>query len=170
MSFSKLKIHNLDIYLDYTEPFKQKVNEYGYDELFSPFTTNVSYPIAALNPAYEVIEKHGIHNTNYAPIPSDTKEVVLTKIDVKDFKKIIDLTLDSLERALNFVDKNELREYITRMDYILYLTGFFSFQQAHETTNELEVLLVSWVKTVNFTNQSNSSRREVFSSLLDLTS
>lgn len=169
MSFSKLKIHNLDIYVDYTEPFKQKVNEFGYEELFSPFTTNVSYPIAALNPAFEVIEKQGIHNTNYAPIPSDTKEAVLTKLDVSAFRKIISLTLDSLERALIFVDEHDLKEYISRMDYILYLTGYFAFQPSEKLDDDLEKLLVSWVKSVNFTNQSNSSRREVFTELLELT-
>lgn len=168
MSFSKLKVHNLDIYLDYTEPFKQKANEYGYEELFSPFTTNVSYPIAALNPAYEVIEKGGLHNTNYAPIPSDTKEVILTKLDVEVFKRIIDLTLLSLEQALIFIDDHDLKDYISRMDYILYLTGFFAYQNSAELTEELEFELVEWVKEVKFTNQSNSSRREMFTQLLEL--
>ncbi|MGF2773177.1 GmrSD restriction endonuclease domain-containing protein [Bacillus cereus] len=168
MSFSKLKVHNLDIYLDYTEPFKQKANEYGYEELFSPFTTNVSYPIAALNPAYEVIEKNGVHNTNYAPIPSDTKESILTKLEVGLFKRIIDLTLVSLEQALIFIENNDLRDYISRMDYILYLTGFFAYQDSEELTEELELGLVEWVKNVNFTNQSNSSRREIFTQLLEL--
>lgn len=168
MSFSKLKVHNLDIYLDYTEPFKQKANEYGYEELFSPFTTNVSYPIAALNPAYEVIEKGGLHNTNYAPIPSDTKEVILTKLDVEVFKRIIDLTLLSLEQALIFIDDHDLKDYISRMDYILYLTGFFVYLNSAELTEELEFELVEWVKEVKFTNQSNSSRREMFTQLLEL--
>lgn len=167
MSFSKLKVYNLDIYSDYTEPFKQKANEYGYDELFSPFTTNVSYPIAALNPAYEVIEKDGVHNTNYAPIPSDTKESILTKLDVDIFESIIKLTLKSLEAGLLFVENNDLRRYITRMDYILYLTGFFAYQNSEELTTELEDELINWVKTVNFTNQSNSARREMFTDLLD---
>ena len=168
MSFSKLKVHNLDIYLDYTEPFKQKANEYGYEELFSPFTTNVSYPIAALNPAYEVIEKGGLHNTNYAPIPSDTKEVIFTKLDVGVFKRIIDLTLLSLEQALIFIDDHDLKDYISRMDYILYLTGFFAYQNSAKLTEELELELVEWVKKVKFTNQSNSSRREMFTQLLEL--
>lgn len=168
MSFSKLKMYNLDIYADYTEPFKQKANEYGYEELFSPFTTNVSYPIAALNPAYEVIEKGGGHNTNYAPIPSDTKEAILTRLDVGILESIIKLTLTALEEGLLFIENNDLRGYITRMDYILYLTGFFAYQNSEELTAELESELVKWVKTVNFTNQSNSTRREIFTDLLNL--
>ena len=55
MSFSKLKIHNFDIYNDYINPFKECIQEYGFEELFSPFTTNVSYPISSLNPAYEIV-------------------------------------------------------------------------------------------------------------------
>ncbi|WP_427137601.1 DUF262 domain-containing protein [Psychrobacillus psychrodurans] len=168
MSFSKLKVYNLDIYVDYTEPFKQKANEYGYEELFSPFTTNVSYPIAALNPAYEVIEKGGAHNTNYAPMPSDTKETVLTKLNPAVFKSIIELTLTALEEALVFVENNGLRDYISRMDYILYLTGFFAYQNSEELTGELEGELVEWVRKVNFTNKSNSARREIFTELLEL--
>ncbi|MCM3635297.1 DUF262 domain-containing protein [Paenibacillus camelliae] len=168
MSFSKLKVHNLDIYVDYTEPFRQKIYEFGYEELFSPFTTNVSYPIAALNPAYEVIEKQGIHNTNYAPIPSDTKEAVLTKLDMDKFRSIIQLTLDSLEKALSFIEQNELKEKITRMDYILYLVGYFSFMESNEFTSDVETKLIEWVNTVDFVNKSNSARREIFTELLEI--
>ncbi|MEI3605389.1 DUF262 domain-containing protein [Pseudogracilibacillus sp. SE30717A] len=168
MSFSKLKIHNLDIYTDYTDPFKEKILEYGFEELFTPFTTNVSYPIAALNPAYEVIDKNGIHNTNYAPIPSDTKEAILTRLDINILKSIIDLTLNSLELALEFINNNELQQYISRMDYILYLTGFFAYQKNEKLEQQKEKKLIEWVETVNFTNQSNSSRREIFSNLLRL--
>jgi hypothetical protein len=41
MAFSKLKLHNLDIYPDYTKPFKDILKSYGVDELFNPFTTNL---------------------------------------------------------------------------------------------------------------------------------
>lgn len=168
MNFSKLKLHNLDIYTDYTNPFKEKAFEYGFEELFTPFTTNVSYPIAALNPAYEVIEKDSYHNTNYAPIPSDTKEAILTKLNVDTLKLIIELTLNSLEAALEFINNNELQDYIYRMDYILYLTGFFAYQKNKQLESQKARKLVQWVETVDFTNQTNSSRRELFSNLLEL--
>lgn len=51
-----MKLHDFDIYTDYINPFRNKVQEYGAEELFSPFTTNVLYPVSALNPAYEVID------------------------------------------------------------------------------------------------------------------
>jgi hypothetical protein len=168
MSFSKLKLYNLDIYTDYTKPFKEKAFEYGFEELFTPFTTNVSYPIAALNPAYEVIEKNSNHNTNYAPIPSDTKEAILTRLEVDSLKSIIELTLSSLEKALEFINNNELQNYINRMDYILYLTGYFAYQQNEQLEIQKAEKLIKWVETVNFTNQSNSNRRELFTNLLHL--
>lgn len=168
MSFSKLKVHDLDIYNDYTNPFKEKTFEYGFEELFSPFTTNVSYPIAALNPAYEVIENNSNHNTNYAPIPSDTKEAILTKLDVNKLKSIIELTLNSLERALIFITDNNLQNYINRMDYILYLSGLFAYDSTKTLEQQEIENLVDWIKTVNFTNKSNSARRQLFSDLLNI--
>jgi len=166
MAFSKLKIHGLDIYLDYTYPFKDKICEYGFEKLFSPYTTNVSYPIAALNPAYEVIIKESVHNNNYAPIPSDTKEDILTKLDAEKLKEIFDLTLDSLDKALLFIESNQLEENIERIDYILYLTGFFVYHKKLDTTKELD--LVKWVKNISFGNMSNTRRREEFVKLLNL--
>ncbi|MGE7934670.1 GmrSD restriction endonuclease domain-containing protein [Viridibacillus arvi] len=168
MSFSKLKMHDLDIYADYTEPFKEKAHDFGFGELFTPFTTNVSYPIAALNPAYEVVERGGMHNTNYAPIPSDTKESILTKLSVTKLEEIIQVTLDSLENALGFIVDNGLKEITNRMDYILYLSGFFAFQGSAPLTSEVENKLINWVETVDFINQSNSARRQLFVGLLKL--
>ncbi len=54
MRFSKLKAHGLDIYTQYIHPYGNKVGEYGYD-YFKPQKTHVSYPIAALNPSYELL-------------------------------------------------------------------------------------------------------------------
>ena len=167
MSFSKLKLHDMDIYTDYTNPFKEKARSYGYEELFNPFTTNVSYPIAALNPAYEVIVKSKNHSANYAPIPSDTKEVLLTKLDTDDLKEIILLTLKSLESSLEFLEKYSLSEFVTRMDYILYLTGFYSYNSSPLTHSE-ESNLKNWIETVDFVNKSNSERRKIFTELLSL--
>ncbi|CAJ1611443.1 GmrSD restriction endonuclease domain-containing protein [Clostridium perfringens] len=166
MAFSKLKIHGLDIYLDYTYPFKEKIYDFGLEKLFSPYTTNVSYPIAALNPGYEVLIKDGIHSNNYAPIPSDTKESILTKLSPKQLKQIFELTLDSLDRALNFIDANELIYIIDRIDYILYLTGYFAYNKNLDIKKERS--LVEWVKDVDFVNMSNTMRREEFSKIISI--
>lgn len=170
MAFSKLKIQDFDIYVEYTTPFKEVFKSYGIDELFSPFTTNVSYPIAALNPAYELVMKNGQHNTNYTPIPSDTKEDILIKLNISKFREIISITLSSLELTLEFLDKQHLLEDIKRIDYILYLIGFFdysSYKSIEDIPNKTTEELTEWVNSTNFNNQSNSSRRGIFNDLLN---
>ncbi len=166
MAFAKLKIHGLDIYLDYTYPFKDKICDYGFETLFSPHTTNVSYPIAALNPAYEVLIKNSVHSNNYAPIPSDTREDILTKLTPEELREIFKLTLDSLDKTLSFVEANQLQESIERIDYILYLTGYFAYHKNMDSEKELE--LVEWVRNTDFGNMGNTARRDEFTKLLKL--
>lgn len=166
MSFSKLKLHNFDIYTDYIQPFKDKLQAYGLEELFSPFTTNVSYPVSSLNPALEVILKNGHHNSNYAPIPSDTKEKQITLLTLNELQSITHLSLTSLDKALEFLSNNELLHKITRMDYILYLTGYFAFHKDEIVTDEITLKLTNWLNDVDFTNKSNGKRREIFNELI----
>jgi len=163
MSFSKLKLHQFDIYTDYVNPFKEKITSYGFDDLFSPFTTNVSYPVASLNPAYEVVMSRQ-HRTNYAPIPSDTKEGQITDLEMPDLTSVITLSLTSLESALDFLATNDLSDHVDRMDYILYLTGYYAFN--HNPSEDDLVSLIYWTKNVNFGNKSNGHRREIFDKLI----
>lgn len=97
MRFSKMKVHGIDIYTMYTLKFKNKLLEYGYD-FFSPQKTGVSYPIAALNPAYEIIMNKS-HTDAYAPIPSDTKENQLCALESTLLKQCFAKTLEALERV-----------------------------------------------------------------------
>lgn len=163
MSFSKLKLHNFDIYTDYVNPFKDKITSYGFDEFFSPFTTNVSYPVASLNPAYEVVMLQP-HRINYAPIPSDTKQSQITNLEIENLRKIIKLSLENLELALNFLDQYDLHEYVDRMDYILYLMGYYAFNK-NPSSLEIENL-IEWVRRIDFSNQTNGSRRNIFDRLI----
>jgi hypothetical protein len=166
IAFSKLKIQGVDIYIDYTYPFNEKLCNFGFDGLLSPYTTKVSCPIATLNPAYEVVVNNGMHNNNYAPIPSDTKESILSKLDSDQLKSIFKLSLDSLEKALNFIYEKDLSDDTTRIDYILYLTGYFIYNNA--PSQEQEQQLVEWFKNVSFSNKSNSKRRKEFTELIRL--
>lgn len=165
MSFSKLKIHNFDIYNDYINPFKECIQEYGFEELFSPFTTNVSYPISSLNPAYEIVVNGGKHNLNYAPIPSDTKENQLTSLEVDCLNEIVKVSLTGLRKALEFIDSENLEEYVDRMDYILYLAGYCMFHSDNDIRTKKDNI-IKWFTTVEFTNKSNGDRRKIFESLL----
>lgn len=167
MSFSKLKVHNFDIYTDYVQPFKSKAMDYGFEELFTPFTTNVSYPVAALNPAYEMLYANKIHKMNYAPIPSDTKETKITNLEKRQLEELVRYTLDSLEAALKFISENELDSKIQKIDYILYLLGYFSFNGDVMDENRIKDL-VSWVENVNFVNKTNPQRRLIYKELLEL--
>lgn len=168
MRFSKLKAHGIDIYTQYTNIYKEKMYERGYDDFFTPQKTNVSYPIAALNPAYEIIIGKE-HNNNFAPMPSDTKENQLCNLCAQDSKKLtdcFDITLCALDRALDFIADHNLKKP-DRVDYINYLLGYFVFH-ADPLDDTAVQRLTEWYKTVNFRNKSNSNRRKIFSDLLKM--
>lgn len=167
MSFSRLKIHNFDIYNDYINPFKECIQGYGFGGLFSPFTTNVSYPISSLNSAYEIVVNGGKHNLNYAPIPSDTKENQLTSLDVDCLNEIVKVSLSGLNRALEFIDSENLEGYVDRMDYILYLAGYCMFHEDNDIEMK-KTSIIQWFTTVQFTNKSNGERRKIFDNLLNI--
>lgn len=163
MRFSKMKLHGIDIYTMYTLKFKEKLVEAGYD-FFSPQKTNVSYPIAALNPAYEVLMNKE-HIDAYAPIPSDTKENQLCMLEPDQLLQCFEMTLKALDRALDFIQNNDVDEP-DRIDYINYLLGYFVF---NNDVNEQKVSsLVKWYQNVKFNNQSNTKRRNIFTELINL--
>lgn len=162
LALSKLRMHDFDIYSGFITPYKEIVEDYGFSELFSPFSSNVSYPIASLNPAFEWLLKDGIHSKNYAPIPSDTKEHMLLRLTKEQLDGISDLTLKALKKALDFIFDYQLQEYIKAMQYVMYLTGYFIFQSDNLQKNKLS----NWVKKVSFDNLSNGERRSIYNKLI----
>ncbi len=162
MRFSKLKVHGIDIYVQYTNKFKERLRDLGYD-FFVPHKTGVSYPIASLNPAYEVVTGKQ-HTDGYAPIPSDTKENQLCNLKPEELRECFVITLTALDRALEFIEDNNLDE-IDRIDYITYLTGFFVFNTG-ALNNDVTTKLIDWFGGVDFKNKSNTQRREIFSKLI----
>lgn len=163
MRFSKMKVHGIDIYTMYTLQFKNKLVEYGYD-FFSPQKTSVSYPIAALNSAYEIVMGK-VHTDAYAPIPSDTKENQLCALEPHVLLKCFDMTLEALDKSIDFIADNNVTAP-DRIDYINYLTGYFVYNP--EPTEEKIEKLVKWYKEVDFNNKSNSRRRTIFTQMLNL--
>lgn len=162
MRFSKLKAHGIDIYKQYTSVFNNRLLELGYD-FFTPEKTTVSYPIAALNPAYELI-MNKVHSNNYAPIPSDTKENQLCNMSADELRTCIQQTLDTQEKVIDFIVDNSLKKP-DRIDYINYLIGYMIFNGT-ELSQEQVQGLISWYNTVDFTNKSNSDRREIYTELI----
>ena len=117
----------------FTEVYRNKVLDYGYD-YFTPQKANVSYPIAALNPAYEVLIS-GRHSNNFAPISSDTKENQLCNLKPEQLLKCFDVTLEALDKALKFIDDNRLKKY-NRSDYVNNLIGYFVFHREEITDKQ----------------------------------
>lgn len=163
MRFSKLKAHGIDIYTQYTNIYRNKVLEHGYD-YFRPQKANVSYPIAALNPAYELLVSGQHLNNNFAPMSSDTKENQLCNLKPEKLQECFKITLEALDKTLQFIEDNNLKTP-NRSDYINYLIGYFVFHQ-NELTNEQTSNLIDWYNKVDFTNKSNTDRRKIYSNLL----
>ena len=164
MRFSKLKAHGIDVYTQYTHIYRNKVLEYGYD-YFTPQKANVSYPIAALNPAYELLNS-GRHSNNFAPISSDTKENKLCNLRPEQLANCFKITLAALDKALKFIEDNKLKKY-NRSEYINYLIGYFVFNHEELDDNKKD-LLVEWYNNVSFTNKTNTERRKIYSDLLKI--
>lgn len=164
MRFSKLKAHGIDIYVQYTSKFKNKLEDLGYN-YFTPQKTGVSYPIAALNSAYEIITNKA-HTEGYTPIPSDTKENQLCNLEPEQLKQCFEITLEALDKAVNFISDNNLM-VPDRIDYINYLTGYFVYNP-DSIDEDKKDKLINWYNSVNFANKSNSKRREEFTNLINI--
>lgn len=164
MRFSKLKSHGFDIY-EYTRSFKNAIISANadYAAFFKPQKTSMSYPVSALNAAYEKVTGR-IHEKHYTPMPSDTKENQLCRLSVDKLKECCSMTLDALNYTLDFMAKHDL-EQPNRMDHINYLVGYFVYNGKNLTPDD-EGNLCSWFNNTDFTNTSNSERREIYSKLL----
>lgn len=163
MRLAKLKIYGIDIYTQYAHVYVNKIKEHGYDEVFLAQTTNLSYPISALNPAYEVIMELP-HSNNYCPIAPDVRENAICSLQPSQIQMCFKITLEALDKALDFIDSNELK-HPDRIDYINYLTGYFIFYP-DELNDEDKNYLLSWYNNINFKNTSNTTRRSIFSKLV----
>lgn len=163
MRLAKLKIYGIDIYTQYAHVFVEKVKEHGYDEVFIAQTTNLSYPISALNPAYEVIM--GLqHSNNYCPMAPDVRENAICSMQPSQIQLCFEMTLSALDKSLDFIDRNNLK-YPDRIDYINFLIGYFVFHQETLSTAD-EAYLVKWYNSTDFRNTSNSTRRSIFTNLI----
>ncbi len=165
MRFAKLQLYGIDIYNDYTRVYKNKLEEYNLD-LFDMKNTEVSIPIANLNPAFEVIT-HRAHSANFSPMPSDIKENQICTLDTEKLKTCFEITLVALSCALEFINKYHLPTP-ERIDYVTYLTGYFVFKNADDLTESEFQKLADWYRKVSFSNKSNGQRRKIFNDLITI--
>ncbi|MBR6954742.1 MAG: DUF262 domain-containing protein [Clostridia bacterium] len=163
MRLAKLKIYDIDIYDDYTRVYVARIKERGLERVFEKQSTDVSYPISALNPAYEVIVGQA-HSFNYCPMAPDTKENQICNLKPDQIRRAIKMTLDALDRVFSFIDTHHLKSP-DRIDYINFLLGYFVFYPDALSAQE-EQRLIDWYRKVDFSNTSNTERRAIFYSLL----
>ncbi|AKD24192.1 hypothetical protein XM40_03450 [Bacillus velezensis] len=163
---TEMLVKGVDYYKDYAEKFGEKLKEAGLDNLFVQKATEISIPLAALNPAYELI-KQKPHSANFSPMPSDVKASLISKLTAEELRTIFNLTLDALEKALTFIESERLSEP-KRIDYITYLLGAFVFLQNAELNAAQKTLLVEWYEQVEFAKKDNGARRNIFDNLIEV--
>jgi len=165
MHFAKMKNQDMDIYNDYAREYVEQLNINGYAGFFKPHATNLTYPVAALNPAYIVVTKNTKKN-NYAPMAPDTKQGQLSKLEPEKLRKCFAITLTALDRAITFIDAHNLKKP-NRIDFINYLLGFFVVNDkglTEKTTSDV----IKWYNETTFTNKTNTERRKIYESLLHI--
>ena len=84
-------------------------------------------------------------------------------MNVDCLNEIVKVSLKGLRKALEFIDNENLGDYVDRMDYILYLSGYCMFNEDIQMKKEN---IIKWFTTVEFTNKSNGDRRKIFDDLL----
>lgn len=166
MRLSRLKIKEVDYHNEYITKFVTKLIEKEYSEVFTSKATQVSYPLAALNPAYDYLFSK-IDTKKIAPIASDVKEGRICELNTEELRKLFEMTLDSLDLTLEFIDSNEL-DIPTRMEYITFSMGFFVYNNNKELTEERKDFLINWFNKIEFTNMSNTKKREAYYRLINM--
>lgn len=163
MKLSKLKIDGIDIYADYTIPFRNLLESSGLD-LFRMKDTETSIPIATLNSAYEVLMERS-HILNFTPIASDVRPLQICSMTPPNkIKQALSITLMALQKSIDYLQANDIK--IDRIDYITYLTGFFVWLEDKELSHEQDEQLKTWLLSTSFDNKSNTERRKLFNNLL----
>lgn len=165
MKLTRLQINGVDFYKEYSNVFSDRLELHGYD-LFVQKNTEVSIPLATLNPSLEIILDKA-HTSNYSPMASDKKESVIVDLDTQDLRKCFQMTLEGLESALDFISENNLPTP-SRIDYITYLTGYFVYKNNELNPIIDEQKLIDWYSNTSFDNESNQARRIIFNELLKL--
>ena len=86
-------------------------------------------------------------------------------MNIENLKKCIDVTLDVLDKVLDFIENNALKKP-SRIDYINYMIGYMIFNGSDLPQDKTQYL-IDWYNSVDFNNKSNSKRREIYANLID---
>ncbi len=165
MKLTRLQIKGLDFYKEYSNIFRDKLELVGLDHLFVQKNTEVSIPLAKLNSAFEIVNGKDGHSLNYSPMASDKKESFISDVKPTQLRTCFEITLEGLEKALDFIIENNLSEP-TRIDYITYLTGYFTYNKDMNLTERNNQNVIDWYNEAVFVNKTNQERRIMFDKLL----
>jgi len=166
VDLTDMLVKGVDYYKEYADSFYETLREANLEHLFVKKDTEISIPLAALNPAYEIVAREGVHGHNFSPIPSDVKTGVVSKLEPELIREIFSITLNALEVTLEFIEENQLLEP-SRIDYVTYLTGAVVYNRGVNFTPEQRDYLISWYEEEDFTNKGNSERRKIFEDILN---
>jgi len=158
----------IDFYSEYSLPFYEKLKEASLEDLFIQKSTEVTIPVACLNPAYEVFFNRK-HSNNFCPIASDRKPKLIAKINnADDVRHLFTMTLKAVDRTVEFLEKKNMDlKTPSNIYYVTYLIGFFIYAQEKEITLEKEKNLIEWYNNVNFSVKGdNSITRKFFTDLI----
>lgn len=164
IELTSMLIKGVDFYNEYADKFGERLRESSLDKLFVFKATEISIPLASLNPAYEVL-KGKEHSINFSPIPSDAKPSLIGKLEKDEIRQIFSMTLQALDCAIDFIENNNLKEP-QRIDYVTYLLGAFVHLGNKELDDRQKAFLIDQYNTVQFINKDNGERRKIFDKLI----
>ncbi|KAA2301827.1 hypothetical protein FY526_23000, partial [Clostridioides difficile] len=98
VELTEMLVKGVDFYSEYTDKFLERLREADMSELLVQKSTEISIPLAMLNPAIEVFRGDESHKLNFCPFPSDVKASLVSKFDAKDIRGIFNIALDALDK------------------------------------------------------------------------
>lgn len=161
---TEMLVKGVDYYKEYSDKFVERLDQSSLSKLFVKKATEISIPLAALNPAYEVLKTKD-HSSNFSPIPSDNKPATISKLNAEEIRTVFSMTLDALDKAIDFIEENKLSEP-DRMDYITYLLGLFAYMRDRQLSDIQKTRIITWYKEVVFAKKDNGERRNIFEQLI----
>lgn len=165
VQLTNMLVKGVDFYKEYSNKFIEKLDSENLYDLIIRKDTEVSIPLATLNAAYEVVTNKA-HSSNCSPIPSDHKASAISKLEVDIIRELFNVTLLGLEKAISFINENNLVP--TRIDYLTYLTGLFVHNKNIDMNNNQTEQVIEWFNNVEFSDQGNTIRREIFDKLIKI--
>lgn len=145
VELTEMLVKGVDYYTEYAARFHENLRAFGLVDLLVQKSTELSIPLAMLNPAIEVLQGRR-HKHNFCPMPSDVKPSLMSKLKAEEIRELFTIALNGLTLSLEFIEEKGL-ERPTRIDYVTNLAGAFMYARGNEVD---EAQLISWYNKVDF--------------------